>query len=80
MSFSPNIYIFYLQSKEGAIPVVKARLKVDNFDQTIDTKLTAICARFSVNLKKGKTQLTTSLLDAQDNEICGAMYVKITRK
>ena len=68
------------KSKKGAIPVAKARLQVGEFDKTVDTKPTDTVVRYSLNLKKGKTKLTASLLDAKGKVICGAMYVKVARK
>ncbi len=67
-------------SGEGAIPVAKARLQVGDFDQTVDTRPEDTFVRFSANLPKGKTELTASFLDTQGKVICGATYLKITRK
>jgi arylsulfatase A-like enzyme len=68
------------KSVEGAIPVDQARLQVGDFNQTVDTKPRDTMVRFSVNLKQGKTKLCANLLDGKSAVICGAMYVKVTRK
>ncbi|VGO22691.1 arylsulfatase [Pontiella sulfatireligans] len=68
------------KSEKGAVPVAKVRLQVGDFDQTVDVKQEDKLVRFRVNLKRGATQLTGSLLNTQDKVICSTPYVKIVRK
>lgn len=79
-SGKPLIDSFDETSNKGALPVAKARLQVGEFDQTLDTQPEATVVRFSTPLKAGTTTLTADLLNKQGNVICGAMYVKVTRK
>ena len=66
--------------KHGARPIAKARLKIADFDKTVDTKADDSCATFSVNLKAGKTTLFTELQNKDGTPLCGAMYVTVTRE
>jgi arylsulfatase A-like enzyme len=59
-----------------ALPIAKARLKLGDFDQTIDLAAADTFASFRVPVKKGRAQLQTWFLDATGKEICGAYYVE----
>jgi arylsulfatase A-like enzyme len=65
---------------KSALPIAKAQLMVADFSQTVDTRPEDTVARFMVNLKAGKTTVTTNLLDNDGAVICGAFYVKVIRK
>ncbi|MBL7147087.1 MAG: hypothetical protein ISS76_22805, partial [Phycisphaerae bacterium] len=67
-------------SQRGARPVAKAQLLINGIDQTIDTQPKDKVAKFTVKLKAGKTKLTANLLDKNGQMLCGAMYVKVTKK
>lgn len=63
-----------------ALPIAKARLRLGEFDQTIDLAAADSFASFRVPVKKGRGQLQTWFLDATGHEICGAYYVEARRK
>ena len=67
------------KSERGARPISKAQLIVSEFNQILNTKPEDRSATFTVNLKAGKTKLTTNLLDQGGNVLTGAMYVKVKR-
>jgi hypothetical protein len=48
--------------QRSARPIAKAQLLIQDIDQIIDTKPEATVARFVVQLKAGKTKLTTNLI------------------
>ncbi|WDE97724.1 arylsulfatase [Lentisphaera profundi] len=66
--------------KKSARPITQAQLKLADFNKTIATKPEDTVAKFTLKLKAGKTKLTANLLDKDGEILCGAMYVKITRK
>ncbi len=63
-----------------ARPIAGARLRIGAVDEKVDTKAEDAAARFSVRLEAGRTRLTADLLDAAGDVLCGAMYVKATRR
>ncbi|MBW8034695.1 MAG: arylsulfatase [Planctomycetes bacterium] len=65
---------------KGARPIAKARLIINDFDETVDTKPEDSVVKFTVDLKAGNTRLQTYLMDENGKDLCGAMYVKVTRK
>jgi arylsulfatase len=67
-------------STTGARPVKKGRLMIDSFDQTVNSNSKDTFIKFLVKLKAGKTKLTTSFLDENGDELCGAMYVKVKKQ
>ena len=79
-SNKPLIDSFDDTSDKGAIPVAQARLRVGDFDKTVKTRSTDTVAHFTAPLEAGTTTLTADLLNNQDQVICGAMYVKVTRR
>ena len=64
----------------GALPIAKAQLLIQDYNQTIGTKTEDKTAGFDVPLKEGKTTLTPNFLDEKGAVLCGAMYVKVTKK
>ena len=64
----------------GALPIAKAQLLVGDFNRMIDIKPEDKTAGFDVPLKAGKTTLTANFLDDKGSVLCGAMYVKVTKK
>jgi len=68
-----------LNMQKSARPIAKAQLLIQDIDQTIDTKPEATVARFVVQLKAGKTKLTTNLVDKDGKLLANAMYVKVKR-
>ncbi|MCX6998037.1 MAG: arylsulfatase [Kiritimatiellaeota bacterium] len=65
---------------KGARQIAKAQLLIADIDRTIDTGPKDACAKFSVELKAGKTRLTANLLDAEGKIITSAPYVKAARR
>jgi len=63
-----------------ALAIVKARLRVGDFDATVPVSAADKEAVFETRLKTGKTQLQTWFYDAQGRELCGAFYVELLRK
>jgi arylsulfatase A-like enzyme len=71
----------YGPGMEGtALPVAKARIQVNDIDQTIDVNKGDKAAKFTCRLKKGPVRLKTWFYDKDGNELCGAYYVYVTRK
>lgn len=63
----------------GARPIAQANLKIADFDESQTLAPNATNAKFSVKLKAGRTQLTPLFMDANGQDVCGAIYVKVTR-
>lgn len=63
-----------------ALPVVRGRLKVGEFDETKPVSATDKSLTFEVPLAAGRTQLQTWLTDADGQTLCGAYYVQVRRK
>ena len=61
----------------GAIPVAQARLKADDFDQTVSTSASQTEAKFTVELKAGTNKIETWFLDKNGNTLCSAYYTKV---
>jgi len=62
-----------------ALPIAKARLQIDEFDESKSVAPGDKSVTFAVRLKAGKTRLQTWFYDAAGNELCGAFYVTATR-
>jgi arylsulfatase len=67
-------------SERGVRPIVKAQLIVGNYNKIVKTKAKDKSVKFNVNLSVGKTTLKSNLFDINNNVLCGAMYVKVSRK
>lgn len=67
-------------SEKGIRPITEAQLIIQDFDKTVSTSAEDKSAKFLVDLSAGKTTLKTNLYDKDRNVLCGAMYVKVTRK
>jgi hypothetical protein len=63
-----------------AVPAIRARLKVDRFDETKPVSATDKAVTFDVALKAGRTQLQTWFYDADEQSPCGAYFVQVRRK
>jgi sucrose-6-phosphate hydrolase SacC (GH32 family) len=59
----------------SAKPIKSANLTVAGKNYTLDIDSKDAHAAFQIQLPKGKTQLSTFFLNAQDRSICSAMYV-----
>ncbi len=57
----------------------KARIKIGDWDQTVDVSQSAKAVKFTLPLKAGKTMLQTWLIDDKD-VVRGAYYVYVTKK
>lgn len=62
---------------EGAIHVVETRLKSGDFDQNVSTSFGQTEAKFTLELKTGRTRIGTWLLDKNSKPICSAYYTKV---
>jgi arylsulfatase len=63
-----------------AVPAVRARLKIADFDEAMPMGATDKSISFHVALKPGRTVLQTWLYDADGAELCGAYYVIVRRR
>ncbi|WP_372743950.1 arylsulfatase [Lutibacter sp.] len=66
-------------SEKGIKPIVKAQLIVGDFNETVLTKPEDKSVKFKLKLNAGNTTLKSNLFDKDNNILCGAMYVKVTR-
>jgi arylsulfatase len=63
-----------------ALPIAKARLKINQFDESKSVASNDKSATFAVSLRAGKARLQTWFYDKADNELCGAYYARVCRK
>ncbi len=63
-----------------ALPIAKARLKIEGFDQAQTVGCSDTGTKFSMKLKAGPTKLQTWFYDATGAEISGAYYVYVQKK
>jgi len=63
-----------------ALPIAKAHLKINRFDESKSVASGDKSVTFTVPLKAGKTQLQTWFYDKDGNELCGAHYARVYRK
>ena len=62
-----------------ALSIATAKITVGEFTATAGPDEGNRSITFTVDLKKGPTELQTWLRDADGQEICGAYYVTVTR-
>ncbi|HUT30385.1 MAG TPA: arylsulfatase [Sedimentisphaerales bacterium] len=62
-----------------ALPVTKALMKIDRFEETKPVASGDKYVTFTVPLKAGKCRLQTWLYDKAGKELCGAYYVRANR-
>ena len=60
-------------------PVAAASVQVAGANYTLDTRPEDMHATFRIKLPEGKTQLATTLMDADDLALCSAIYVYLKR-
>ena len=60
-----------------ARPIAKARLKIGDFDRTIDCPPDSTAASFTVPLQAGKTTVETFFLDEKGDVLCSAFYTQV---
>ena len=60
-----------------ARPIAKARLKIGDFDRTIDCPPGSTVASFTVPLQAGKTTVETFFLDEKGEVLCSAFYTQV---
>ena len=63
-----------------ALPIAKARLKINQFDESKSVASNDKSVTFAVSLRAGKGRLQTWFYDKADNELCGAYYARVYRK
>ncbi len=69
----------FKEGGRGQRPVAAANVQIADVNYTLDSKPNDTHVTFRVRLKIGKQQLRTHLLDANDQTLCTAMYVKLTQ-
>ncbi len=69
----------FKRGRRGQRPVTAANLQIGGANYTLDAKPDDTRVTFRVRLKAGRRQLGTRLLDAKDQTLCSAMYVRLTR-
>ena len=62
-----------------ALPIAKARVKINQFDEAMPVAPGDKSVTFTVPLKAGKTRLQTWFYDKDGRELCGAYYVRANR-
>ncbi len=62
-----------------ALPIVKARLKVADFDRSQPVARDDKAVAFRLHLPAGKTTLQTWFYDRNGKQLCGAYYVYVTK-
>lgn len=62
------------------LPIARAKLRVENVEQSADVPADGKCIKFVVPLEKGVTKAQTWFYDADGKELCGAYYVYVQRK
>jgi len=65
--------------KVTALPVSKARVKINQFDEAKSVASGDKSVTFTVSLKSGRTRLQTWFYDKDGKELCGAYYVRANR-
>jgi arylsulfatase A-like enzyme len=63
-----------------ALPIAKARLRIQGQDRSISVAQADQAAVFNLSLKPGRTQLETWFYDAKGAELCSAYYVYVRRE
>ncbi len=64
----------------GERPIHFANIHVAGFQETVVPNKDATHVTFTAQLGAGKTKLSTLFSDIDGNELCSAIYVKVTRK
>lgn len=64
----------------GAIPVGRARLKIAEFDQIVETADNQVEVKFTVALDPGHYELETWFFDRNGKELCSAYYTLVDLK
>jgi len=64
----------------GAIPVGRARLKIADFDQIVETADNQVEVKFTVTLDTGHYELETWFFDRNGKELCSAYYTMVDLK
>jgi hypothetical protein len=65
--------------KITALPIARARMKINWFDETKPVASGDKSVTFTVSLKAGKAKLQTWFYDKNGKELCGAYYVRANR-
>jgi arylsulfatase len=63
----------------SARPIAAANVQVAGANYTLVTRPEDTHAAFRIKLPSGKTQLATTLMDADDRALCSAIYVYLKR-
>lgn len=65
--------------KRSARPIAAANLQVAGTNHTLDTQKNDTHATFRIQLPAGKTQLSTTFMDAKGGILCSAIYTYVRR-
>jgi hypothetical protein len=63
-----------------ALPIVKARLKVADVDESLSVGASDTAVTFRARLKAGPAELKTWFYGSDGRELCGAYYVEVRRR
>lgn len=69
-----------MNNMDVALPIEFASMAINGEAYHLKVKKGAESATFTINLKAGRTLLHTWFLDKQNQAICGAYYVYVTKK
>jgi arylsulfatase A-like enzyme len=64
---------------KGARPIAKARLRIGQHEEVVETEPSDTRATFTVQLEAGENRIETFFLGDEDVVLCSAIYVKATR-
>jgi arylsulfatase len=64
-------------TEAGAIAIARARLKIGDIDQTINTSPGQTEAKLTLELKAGTTKIETWFLDKNGKSLCSAYYARV---
>ena len=63
--------------KQESYPVAKARVKIGDFDKTVDITSGQKSVKFIVNIEEGKNKIETWFLDKEGKELFSAFYTEM---
>ncbi|MEI8045462.1 MAG: arylsulfatase [Verrucomicrobiota bacterium] len=66
--------------QRGARPIAQATLKLGDDARTVQTISGQKLVAFDVRLKAGRTRLATTFANGKGQSLCGAFYVRVTRR
>ena len=64
----------------GALPIANARLKIGDFDKSVNTNNDQKEVKFTINLDEGDYEVETWFMDKTGKPLCSAFYTKMELK